>query len=140
MMFWRQWSANILKGGAGHDYLAGGSGHDRIYMDAGNDTIDGGNGSDWVDYGKAATINRGRIPEYWLWFDTLSNIENIQGGSGRDVLSGNGSANILKGGAGRLSCWRPGNDHLNGGTGNDRFGGGEGHDCIYMDGNDTLRR
>ena len=55
-------------------------------MDAGNDTIDGGAGTDWLwIMGKAsATINLSKAGSQNTGYgsDTLSNIENIWGGSG----------------------------------------------------------
>jgi Ca2+-binding RTX toxin-like protein len=55
--------------------------------------------------------------------DTLSEIENALGGSGRDSLVGDGLANRLSGGAG--------NDRLSGGDGNDTLDGGEGADIMW---------
>ena len=58
-------------------------------------------------------------------------IENAVGGSGSDVIFGNGSNNVLSGGAGL--------DTLYGGFGNDTLNGGAGVDIVYGDaGNDTL--
>ena len=54
--------------------------------------------------------------------DTLSSIENVTGGSGQDVLTGNGDANVLLGGNGL--------DTLSGAGGNDRLGGGFGADML----------
>ena len=50
--------------------------------------------------------------------DTIRNIENVQGGSGNDVLIGDGLANEL--------CGLGGNDILRGGAGNDVLDGGTG--------------
>ena len=49
--------------------------------------------------------------------DTIRNIENVQGGSGNDVLFGDGLANELRG--------LGGNDILRGGGGNDVLDGGD---------------
>ena len=52
----------------------------------------------------------------------MTGIENVNGGGGRDVITGNNSANTLNGGTG--------NDTLNGGLGNDRLVGGLGNDQL----------
>jgi serralysin len=52
--------------------------------------------------------------------DTIRNIENLQGGSGNDTLTGDGLANELRG--------LGGDDVLNGGAGNDVLVGGVGND------------
>ena len=77
---WRKRSATIWTG----------SGNDRIYIDAGNDTIDGGNGSTGCGLvASCCTINLSKAGSQNTGYgsDTLSNIENIQGGSGHDVLA-----------------------------------------------------
>lgn len=56
-------------------------------------------------------------------------IENATGGSGNDVLIGNGADNILTGNAGNdVLMGRDGNDTLNGGDGDDILDGGAGID------------
>jgi RTX toxins and related Ca2+-binding proteins len=58
-------------------------------------------------------------------------IENAIGGSGNDILRGNGVDNILDGGAGAdLIISGAGNDTLYGGEGNDRLYGGAGNDRL----------
>ncbi|MBI3673673.1 MAG: hypothetical protein HY245_09685, partial [Rhizobiales bacterium] len=54
--------------------------------------------------------------------DTISNFEMVQGGSGNDTITGNGSDNSLAGGIG--------NDTLNGAGGNDTLTGGAGADSL----------
>src|SRR6185436_6186669 len=89
--------ANILNGGAGNDRLKG---------QAGNDTLIGGSGVDTADYsdkslavsvslaGAAnATVKVGDAVE-----DTIRSIENVIGGSGNDVLTGDELENILNDG------------------------------------------
>ena len=108
-------------------------------MDAGNDTIDGGAGTDWLWIsGKAsATINLSKAGSQNTGYgsDTLSNIENIWGGSGHDVLTGNGSANILKGGKGSdtLRGWGD-DDILYAGAGSDTLFGDDGDDTLIFSG------
>lgn len=121
--------ANRLDGGDGNDTLIGG---------AGNDALNGGVGSDTADYSEAvgleitldsggnATVNAGD-----LGTDTLSSIENLIGGEGNDIFTGNQLANIFQGGAG--------NDKLQGGDGNDTFTGGSGDDTLFGgSGSDSL--
>ena len=167
-----------LEGGAGNDVaygeegmdtLVGGAGDDRLVGGAGDDTLDGGRGGetegDTVDYSEAYDqvrvdlngihdIAGGSAALYhafgsWIGRDTLKDIENVVGGGGSDVLTGNRGVNRLRGGAGDdqlggregadLLDGGAGNDTLDGGTerdrllggtGNDRLGGGDGADLL----------
>ncbi len=67
-------------------------------------------------------------------------IENATGGSGNDVLIGNGAANVLIGNAGNDTLMgRDGNDRIDGGSGNDRVYGGNGLDVVTLGaGNDVF--
>jgi hypothetical protein len=127
-----------LDGGAGNDTLigsrkgddlSGGRGRDRISARGGNDLIrdgegaspasdriDGGPGEDQVSYAGPAPVTidltrrqAGAAGEA----DVLSSIEDASGGSGDDVIVGDGRPNVLAGGGGR--------DRLYGGAGNDRL-------------------
>ncbi len=93
---------NILKGGAGNDYIEGGRG---------NDIIDGGEGNDYI-YGLDGNdiILGGEGDDY------------IDGGKGNDIIYGNEGNDKLFGGKG--------NDKIFGGAGNDVIAGGKGHDKI----------
>ncbi len=132
-----------LYGGNGDDTLNGGAGVDTLNGNAGADRLDGGAGvADWVSYSTSALgvrVNLGRTgTDAQVDFDTpnlneavgdiLNNIENILGSSKGDWLTGNGDANILRGGAG--------DDTLEGGAGADSylFGSGDGTDTITDDG------
>ena len=108
---------NELLGSAGDDVLQGG---------AGNDLLDGGEDSDLADYsdktagvavvlsqGFDAVVTVGGVAE-----DTIRNVENVLGGSGDDILTGDVRSNILRGGAG--------NDILRGGSSMDTLDGGDG--------------
>ncbi len=122
---------NTLEGGAGNDTLAGGDGQDTLIGGAGTDTLDGGAGiQDLASYAEKtlpvavtlngstnATVTVGGVAE-----DTLRNIENILGGSGNDVLTGDAQANWIVGGAG--------DDTFTGGGGTDQIEGGTGTDTI----------
>jgi serralysin len=135
---------DTLTGGAGNDTLLGGDGNDRLRLDAGDDLLDGGNGRDWVDVTGMAdaridlALTTAQDTGYGM--DTLRSIENVSGGSGRDVAFGNGGANALHGNGGddNLSG-RGGNDTLHGGAGDDTLNGGTGNDQLFGgDGNDRL--
>ena len=96
--------------------------------------LDGGVGIDTADYGdKTASVEvtlnsatTASVKVNGVAEDTLRNIENLIGGSGNDVLTGDGLANRLEGGTG--------NDLLKGGGGADVLDGGVGIDTAdYSD-------
>ena len=132
-----------LDGKDGADRLNGGAGADALFGGRGLDTLDGGAGSDTAGFqettkavvltlkGAAFTsVKVGGVAE-----GTLRNIENVIGGSGNDLITGDALANVLEGDAG--------NDTVNGGggadtliaasgAGNDRYNGGTGIDTIVF--------
>ena len=75
-----------------------------------------------------------------LTLASATSIEHIYGGSGNDILIGNGLNNTLNGYEGDdVLSGGDGNDTLNGGAGNDKLYGGAGADTLDGgDGNDTL--
>ena len=113
-------SANdTLTGDSLSNTLLGSGGSDLLKGAAGNDTLDGGTGIDTADYSDKsnavavtlngatdATVTVGGVNE-----DTIRNIENVRGGSGADSLTGDGLANLFRGGLGA--------DTLDGGAGGD---------------------
>ncbi|MEN0000644.1 MAG: hypothetical protein AAF940_07155, partial [Pseudomonadota bacterium] len=124
---------NKLSGGKGDDILNGGGGNDTLKGGKGNNELNGGDGIDTADFGGAktglnitldengdATVANGRGGT-----DTLTSIENLKGGRGDDMLTGNAQDNMLSGGNG--------NDILDGGEGKDRLLGGKGNDTIVWD-------
>ncbi len=118
-------SIDNLIGGSGNDSLTGNSDGNAIVGGAGNDVLNGGGGIDILDYsadtqGVAANLATGVATGAGIGSDTLSNFENVVGGSGNDTLTGDGNSNILTGGGG--------NDVLVGGLGFDTFNGGAGTD------------
>ena len=137
-------AANILWGGDGNDRLYGGDGNDSLVGDAGddilsggagNDTINGSGGTDTVDYSYATanltvslaitaaqTVAAGDV-------DTITNVENLTGGSGNDTLTGTTTANTIRGG--------DGDDTINAGRGNDIIDGGAGFDKAIFAGVST---
>lgn len=141
--------ANRLDGGGGDDKLSGGAGNDLLIGGIGNDSLNGGTGSDTASYAgaiAAVTVSlavSGAQNTGGAGTDTLVSIENINGSSHDDTLTGTGGANRLDGGAGNdrlngggddiLIGWT-GNDTLEGGTGNDTLDGGSGTDTAsYAD-------
>jgi len=98
--------ANVLKGGLGRDILDGGAG---AYT------------ADYSDKTTAVKVTLNKSTNATVYVidsaeDTIKNIENINGGTGSDQLTGDSLANTLNGNAG--------NDFLTGGLGADSLYGG----------------
>lgn len=128
---------DILSGGGGNDTLTGVEGDDLLIGGTGNDILNGGDGTDWVDYSDRSvnvTVNLATTAAQTVVTseqDTITNVENVRGGTGGDMLTGNGSANILSGGSGNDTLsGAGGNDTLIGGAGNDVMDGGAGTDTV----------
>lgn len=118
---------DLLKGGVGDDTLLGGGGADALVGGADDDTLDGGAGIDTADYsgdGAGVTVDlaAGAAEGDATGTDTLANIENVIGGAGNDLISGDDLANRLDGGAG--------NDTLQGGAGDDLIIASAGNDVV----------
>lgn len=132
--------ANRITGGTGNDTLGGAAGDDLFDEGAssnGRDTISGGDGEDRVDYGARTSAlqisldgvaNDGQAGEQ----DNLgTDLENVTGGEGDDVITGNALNNKLDG--------MLGDDTLNGLGGIDELTGGPGYDTLRGgDGDDVL--
>jgi Ca2+-binding RTX toxin-like protein len=115
--------SDSLTGDAGANTLTGGAGDDTLNpgANAGGtvDLLDGGTGTDTASFagytaGVTATLNGatdGTASVNGLAIANLRSIENLTGGAGNDVLTGDGNANVIEGGLG--------DDVLNGGAGND---------------------
>lgn len=107
---------DFLRGGLGDDLLIGGFGNDRIIGGGGKDTIIAGQGAGDDDYDgeedvdtiryesttRGVTVNllNGTGDGVEVDHDTITNIENVTGGSGNDIITGNNVDNVLSGGAG----------------------------------------
>ncbi len=124
---------NVI-GGAGADTLTGDGLANYFFGGLGNDALDGGAGIDTADYSdKITSVSvtlAGATPVTvkvnGVVEDTVSNIENIIGGGGKDTLIGDALANRLEGGTN--------NDILMGGGGADVMDGGAGIDTAdYSD-------
>lgn len=116
---------NSLSGGAGNDSLSGGTGNDVLLGGEGNDYLDGGEGMDLVSYKDAAaavTIDLSKEKQVvsGAGQDTIKNVENLEGSSHSDILTGNGLDNKILG--------LEGDDVIRGGAGNDQLFGGDGAD------------
>jgi Ca2+-binding RTX toxin-like protein len=147
---------DVLTGGAGNDNFDGGAGTDRLtggdgndFLDGdgdeqpGSDVIDGGGGTDTVSYSQRAVgvsvdlaAGRGGGPGET---DSITAVENVNGGDGPDVIRGNAGPNELTGhgssdtdsGANRI-YGLGGDDQISGWTGDDLLSGGDGND--YLEG------
>lgn len=118
-----------LTGDAGKNALLGGAGDDTLNPGVTavgiSDRLNGGLGSDTASFagfvaGVTATLNGavdGTASVGGNQIATLRSIENLAGGSGADILTGDGNDNVIEGGLG--------DDTLVGGLGNDtlRFTG-----------------
>lgn len=135
------------------DILCGLGGNDVFRGMAGNDLIFGGTGADTVSYaGAPATAvdlrkqGLGLIGAQGRFVtghgkDSFTSIENVLGGSGADLLTGNNLVNWLRGGLGAdVLLGLGGRDRLDGGAGNDRLTGGSSVDTLIGGtGTDTCR-
>jgi Ca2+-binding RTX toxin-like protein len=133
-------------GGDGNDALTTGSGNDILDGGLGADRISGGDGKDTIDYrtrakpvvvrldGSATSGEQGEL-------DTVSaNVENIEGGSAGDTLTGNDRNNRIRGYGGNDDVHgQAGRDSLTGGDGNDQIDGGPNDDRLAgSNGNDIV--
>lgn len=125
-----------LGGDGGANVLDGGGGDDTLIGAGGADTLIGGDGVDTANYVHASvglTINlaSGTGSGGEAAGDVLQQIENLFGGSGDDIFTGNALANRLQA--------ANGNDALVGGAGADVLVGGRGLDNLFGGlGTDTL--
>ena len=119
--------ADQVSGGEGEDSLGGGTGDDELAGHGAADVLNGGPDADELSGGGGADSSSylGRTGAMSVDLDgaagddgeagegdtTMADVENLVGGSGADVLTGNGSDNILDGGLG--------GDQLNGLGGSD---------------------
>jgi Ca2+-binding RTX toxin-like protein len=128
-----------LVGGAGTDILTGGAGDNTLEPDAGNDTVHGGAGIDQLDCSTRGlslrisldnVANDGAKGEHQ---NIASDIENVFGGLGNDLIIGDDQPNNLSGGQDGADTVKGlgGNDTLyaaiggaDGGAGDDTFTGG----------------
>jgi serralysin len=119
--------ADTLDGDWGNDQLLGGDGNDRLLPGGADDLVDGGAGVDSMIFvgGAGAFVNLSLTTAQNTGHgtDTIRNVENVEGGSGNDWLTGSIGANKLVGGAGA--------DNLLGGVGADTIIGDAGRDTMF---------
>lgn len=130
-------SAMYLYMKGGNDTVATGNANDVIELGAGDDIVDAGRGSDfvWGEAGDDTVSYATRTNAVTAKIDASQNdgeanerdyintdVENLIGGSGNDVLTGNQLANSLTGGAG--------DDTITGNAGVDSFNGNDGADIM----------
>jgi Ca2+-binding RTX toxin-like protein len=138
-------NANVLTGALGNDTLEGNAGNDRLDGGDGNDVLTGGVGADVLIGGAGidtasyagstggvnVNLATGLGASADAGGDTLTGIENLNGGIGNDWLRGDINANALTGNAGSDTLeGNAGNDRLDGGDGNDVLTGGAGADVL----------
>ncbi|MCW5698021.1 MAG: calcium-binding protein [Bauldia sp.] len=126
---------DTLDGGSGDDRMFGGDGKDSFLGAAGADHHDGGAGGDVVSYasssGATVYLDGSGTNGNAALGDTFVDVENVVGGTGKDVIVGDSSANQLVGNDGNDILWgRAGKDRLDGGEDNDRLFGDEGKDVL----------
>lgn len=154
----------VLEGGAGNDLLIepgpgallGGPGNDVLHGGSGNNVLDGGTGADLMTGGPGEdTVSyRSRGAAVRVTLDGVANdgqagegdnassdVEDVYGGLGNDVLVGSALRNVLDGGAGNNTLLGgSGPDDLYSQGGNDLVDGGPGSDhYISVGPGDTVR-
>jgi Ca2+-binding RTX toxin-like protein len=143
---------NRLVGGAGDDVLDGRFGPDVFEGQTGTDTVTYANRVVGVnatidgvaDDGDAVGPIGGDLePDDGRRDNIETDVENVDGGGGADVIEGDADANRLEGGPGDDTVFggdgTGADDALSGGPGNDRVHGGEGDDGLLGgDGDDFL--
>ncbi len=136
---------DLIHGGIGHDSIYGGTGADTLDGGAGGDILDGGAGRDTADYsgsdaGVQINLDTGQGSGGTAQGDSLSEIENLTGSRFADSLVGDGTDNLLDGGAGADTLQGgAGADTLFGRTGDDLLSGGDQDDNLFgNEGSDTL--
>ena len=132
---------DFLNGGTEGDSLSGGQGGDFIFSDAvadGADNMRGGSGRDAAFFNSRTgdlTIDEDGNADDGLAGEhdnVRPDIEEIQGGSGDDHISGSAIDNSLIGGGGDDTVsGGPGADSVQGNNGNDDLTGGDGEDFMF---------
>ena len=123
-----------LTGGDGNDALDGGGARDTLRPGLGADAVAGGEGFDVVTYserGGPVSVSLDDQPGDGAAGEgdnIASDVEDVVGGAGSDVISGSAADNVLDGGGG--------DDRIDGAGGVDTYTGGDGNDVLLArDGN-----
>ncbi len=149
-------SGNVLNGNGGNDQISGnaasdqlngGDGDDTINPGSGNDAVDGGAGTNTVDYASAGAggvgvqVNLVTGTASGDGNDTLAGIQNVNGSSFADSITGDDNANSLwgRGGPDHIQG-KAGDDTIFGGAAADQIASGAGADNVAgQDGNDSIQ-
>ena len=125
---------DTVNAGGGHDRICLGRGNDTANGQGGNDRVDGGSGTDRMNYKgspRGVTANLGTGSATGWGADVLVSIENLNGSSKSDKLTGNGRRNVLRGkGGADIVNGKGARDILRGDGGADRVLGGSGRDNL----------
>ncbi|WP_146346725.1 calcium-binding protein [Phaeobacter marinintestinus] len=131
-----------LTGKAGDDALLGGDGNDTLTGGGGADLIDGGQGYDIAVFQTAVTlvIAQPSLSAGEAKGDTFIAVEEFRGSRFDDIMIGDLTGNVLRGGAGNDDLYggggsnvlhgEAGTDNLYGGIGADELIGGEHDDLL----------
>jgi Ca2+-binding RTX toxin-like protein len=112
---------DVLLGGSGDDSLSGGGSNDKLVGRLGADILDGGSGIDTVEYTDRVTARAGVTASLNGTADDgatdegdfiLSNVENLLGGRGNDILIGNEANNLIAGARGADQIFGFGGDDV----------------------------
>ena len=138
--------SDTLDGGAGNDTFNGGTGSNTLKGGTGNDLLLGGTGADtflggddddtvsYADHTGGVTVGIDGIADDGIAGEgdnVITDVENLIGSSGPDVLTGSATDNVLDG--------RDGDDTLIGLPGSNTLLGGNGNDILIGDvGDDTF--
>lgn len=106
-------------GGAGNDTISGGDANETFGGGGGNDVITGGAGVNTIDFSwqtssvtvQFSTTGQGTAVAPQSGQDTFTQIQNIIGSQGNDILTGDSADNVIDG--------QNGSDQIDGGSGSD---------------------
>lgn len=123
---------------AGNDIAYGGDNAETFMMGINTNFVDGGGGIDTLNYNFEAsvdlriTVKQQTCTNAW---DTIQNVENLNGSIFADRFIGNTAANTIIGNGGNDTLdGYDGNDLLSGGTGDDLLVGSSGSDTAVFTG------
>ncbi|WP_372088784.1 calcium-binding protein [Tistrella mobilis] len=135
-------SIEAATGGEADDSLTGDIWNNVLDGGLGADTLDGGDGNDYVSYAyRLTSVTANLATGANTDGDGFTSIENLIGGWGDDMLTGDAGANILQGGGGDDTLLGGlGDDTLDGGNGADTIDGGDGFDTVSYAGAGTGMR
>ncbi len=129
-------AAETLFGTKGRDVICGNGGDDRIFSRAGNDVIFGGAGDDVIGAGGGKDSAHGGLGSDAISGGSGDDRLHGQGGADNEI-SGDGGADLLRGGKRRDACLDAqdarSNDRVVGGTGSDGYAVDDGDVLISVE-------